>query len=291
VWVHFLSQTALYCPGKREITMGTRAAGNLGGDLFLFFFLTFLISWICWLIPVFLDRQIILLRMIGTFGPLLSALVLSAWKGGWSGKGGLKKLLSPLLKWRVDPRWYLFAFFGTAIVAAGAIIVQIAAGGGEQLEWNDPAQLYLVFPVFLYVLFFSVAGEETGWRGYALPRLQNAVGPLKASLIIGFIWGVWHLPLFYIPGNFHQHIPFPLFVLQDIALAVVITWLYNRSGGSLLLVHLFHAASNTTLGVLPVLPMSTGGSMVPLYVSVGILVCFAMVLGFGPGFRKSVEEA
>ena len=259
---------------------------SLFRDLILFFLLTFLISWCLWFIPVLLGRSIPLLRIIGTFAPLFSALVLSALKGRWSGPEGLRELLTPLLKWRVGIRWYLFAFFTTALVAGVAIAVQIAIGGGKTLVWNDPAQLYLIVPVFLYVLFFSVAGEETGWRGFALPRLQSALGPVKASLVVGFIWGIWHLPLFSMPGNFHQAIPFPLFVLQDVALAVVITWLYNRTGGSLLLVHLFHAASNTTLGVLPVLPMSTGGSVVPLYVSVGVLVLFALSLMFSPAFRR-----
>lgn len=269
----------------------TNESKSLFRDLIHFFLLTFFISWSLWLIPVFLGRPLPLLRIIGTFGPLFAALILSAWKGRWSGAGGLKELLKPILKWRVGPGWYLFAFLATALVAAAAIVVQIVIGGGDALEWNDPAQLYLIIPIFLYVLFFSVAGEETGWRGFALPRMQKAVGPLKASLLLGFVWGIWHLPLFFTPDNFHQAIPFPLFVLQDVALAVVITWLYNRTGGSLLLVHLFHAASNTTLGVLPVLPMSTGGSMVPLYVAVGLLVGFAGILGWrmskGEGLVKT----
>ena len=76
---------------------------------------------------------------------------------------------------------------------------------------------------------------------------------------MGVAWGLWHLPLFFIPGNFHAEIPVTAFLLQDLALSVVMAWLYNCSGRSWLIVHLFHAASNTALGVLPVLPMDTGG--------------------------------
>jgi hypothetical protein len=123
-----------------------------------------------------------------------------------------------------------------------------------------------------------VLGEEIGWRGYALPRLQARYGSLLASLIIGFTWGAWHLPLFWLPGNFHQTIPPTLFLLQSVALAIIYTWLYNQTKGSLLIAHLFHAASNVTLGVLPVLPTDTGGDLTPLWLTVGLLSVFTIVV-------------
>ena len=98
------------------------------------------------------------------------------------------------------------------------------------------------------------------------------------SLIIGVIWGAWHLPLFWLPGNFHQTIPLSLFLLQSVALAVIYTWLHNNTKGSLLIALLFHTASNVTLGVLPVLPMDTGGDLVPLWLTVGLLWGFTIVI-------------
>ncbi len=254
-----------------------------------FFGLTFVISWGLWIPMVLMGREIPILRMGGTFGPLLAALIVTFAVGGGS---GVRRVLKPFGVWRVNVFWYLFALFSTALLVFTALGIYFTAGG-HRLVFNDPRKAYLVIPVFIYVLLFSVRGEETGWRGFALPRLQKRLGPLRASLILGFLWGIWHLPLFWIPGNFHQHIPLGLFILQDIALAVVLTWIYNHTRGSLLLIHLFHAASNTTLGLLPVLPMDTGGDLRPLFITFGLLIILALGIilsGTLPGSACPIPE-
>lgn len=240
----------------------------------LFLLVTFVFSWSIWIPLAVTGSESGILDIAGRFGPLIAALVLTGLRDG---RAGLARLWKRMLIWRVHPGWYAFAFLATAVVALVAIGIHLGLGG-ENLEFNDPAQLYLVVPVFLYVLFLSVAGEETGWRGYVLPRLQARWGALGASVVIGLVWGVWHLPLFFMAGDFHSEIPFWLFLLQDVALSVVITWLWNGTGGSLLLVHLFHAASNTTIGVLPILPQDTGGDLRPLQIAVALLLIVAAVI-------------
>lgn len=220
-----------------------------------------------------MGRESRLLLIVGTFGPTSAALLLTGMEGGWE---YLYTLLEQLWVWRVSVFWYLFSFLGTAVVAMAALGIHMVLGG-EIPQFNDPRQLYLVIPILAYVLFLSVLGEEMGWRGYALPRLQKKLNALAASLIIGVVWGIWHLPQFWMKGNFHQEIPLSLFVMQSIALSVVMTWLYN-STQSLLIVHLFHAASNTTLGILPILPMDTGGELRPLWIAVGLLWAVAIVI-------------
>jgi len=247
----------------------------------LFFLVTFVFSWSIWIPLAVTGSENGLLDIAGRFGPLVAALLLT---GLLDGRAGLARLRTRMLIWRVHPGWYAFAFLGTVVVALGAIGIHVVLGG-ETPQFNDPAQLYLVVPVFLYVLFLSVVGEETGWRGYALPCLQARWGPLGASLVIGLVWGVWHLPLFWMAGNFHAQFPFGLFVLQDVALSIVMTWLFNGTGGSLLLVHLFHAASNTTIGVLPILPPDTGGDLRPLRIAVALLCGFALVVAGLQRFR------
>ena len=194
------------------------------------------------------------------------------------GKAGLLAIWRRLLIWRVGLGWYLFALGGTAVFVLAALGLFHLVGSTAEFTFNDPAQWYLTIPIFFYVLFFSVLGEEIGWRGYALPRLQVRYGPLLASLIIGLLWGAWHLPLFWLPGNFHQTIPLCLFLLQSVALATIYTWLYNHTQGSLLIVHLFHAASNVTLGLLPVLPIDTNGDLTPLWLTVGLLWAFTIIV-------------
>lgn len=241
--------------------------------LLLYFILTFLVTWAAWL-PMLATGEQDLLRAVGTFAPAVTALVLTALI---EGRAGLQRIGRQMVRWRVAPGWY-----GVALVAAPALIlaaVWLAVWSGMAKPlFNDPRQLYLVVPAFLYVLFFSVLGEEIGWRGFAQARLQQSIGALKASLLVGAAWGVWHLPLFFIPGNFHTAIPLTAFLLETLALSVVMAWLYNGSGRSLLMVHLFHAASNTALGVLPVLPMDTGGDTRALWIAIVLLCLWSALL-------------
>ena len=101
-------------------------------------------------------------------------------------------------------------------------------------------------------------GEEVGWRGYVLPRLQAKYNALVSSLIVGVIWGLWHIPKFLAPGNTS---PFGWFMIKVIADAVLYTWLYNNTKGSLLLATLFHAAGNTAGVFLPVTTTVTGNNV------------------------------
>jgi len=239
--------------------------------LVLFFGLTFSLSWTIWLPMVVSGEESEPLRIAGTFGPAIVAVLLTAWL---QGKAGLRKLAEQMLHWRLPCRWYGFAFLLPPLVILASIWLAVLAGMPRP-EFNDPRQLYLVIPAFAFVLVSSVLGEEAGWRGFALPRMQAKWGALHASLILGLIWGIWHLPLFLIAGYFHKDIPFGLFLLQDIGLAIIMTWLYNSTKGSLFIVHMFHAAINTALGVLPILPMDTGGRVLPLWIAVLILTLIA----------------
>lgn len=244
-----------------------------------FFLLTFALSWAVW-VPLALLQVDHPLYRLGTFGPTAAGLLLT---GLMEGRDGWRRLGRRLLIWRVSVFWYLFSFLSTAVVALAAIGLHVALGGAAP-QFNDPAQLYLVVPAFLYVLFTSVVGEEVGWRGYALPRLQRRYGALGASLILGLVWGLWHLPLFWMAGNFHREIPVALFLLQTGGFSVLYTWMNNQTRGSLLMPHLFHAASNTTLGVLPILPQANQGETRPLWLGVGLLwlVVAAVVAHEGP---------
>ena len=255
-----------------------------------FFALSYTISWIIWLPLVVSPQSGRPLLILGSFGPAISTLLLTAIN---SGKAGLREFLRRFLIWRVGAIWYIFSLFVGAAVILAAIDLHVLLGG-DSPAFNDPAQLYLVAPIFLYVLLFSVLGEEVGWRGYALQRLQADRSALSASLIIGLAWGFWHLPLFWMKGNFHQEIPLGLFMLQSIALAILFTWVYNNTRGSLLIIHLFHAAGNTALGVLPILPMDTGGDLRPLWFAVGLLWCvtLAVIIIFGPAslLRRPITQ-
>lgn len=221
-------------------------------SLLWFFGLTFAVTWpfhiLAASIPVGADvPQVVreLLFLPGTIAPALVAVALTAWA---EGRGGVRSLLSRILLWRVGARWYVFALsFMAAAKAAAALLHYLVDGTWP--PFNAGAVLALLFVV--WISMWIQAGEEVGWRGYALPRLSAAMGLGWASVVLGLVWAVWHLPLFLLPGIETTGQSFPVYVLYVVALSVAMTWLYWKTGGSLLLVMLMHAAINNSKGIIP----------------------------------------
>jgi len=227
--------------------------------------LTCLLSWAAWGAAIATGSEAAAFRVAGAFGPTVAALLLAA----AAGRGGLRALLAGFLHWRA-PAWaWLFALLSTAGIGLAALALHGLLGGDP--DWPGAGALALAPVAFLWVLAFSVAGEETGWRGYLLPRLLARTGPVPASLLLGSVWALWHLPLWALPGDFHAAIPVWLFAVQILAVSILYTWLWMASGGSLVLVHVFHAASNTTLGLLPLLPGEGADGTRPLVLAVALL--------------------
>ncbi|MCX6048860.1 MAG: type II CAAX endopeptidase family protein [Chloroflexi bacterium] len=185
------------------------------------------------------------LHYLASFGPLLAALIVTA---ATEGSSGLRQLLAGLLKWRVGLGWILFAILSPIILFGIAAVV----GYATQEKWPNLALLgevaYLPYlgivgAFILWLLTFGV-GEEVGWRGFALPRLQQKYSALTATFILGIVWAFWHLPAFFYRDTYMAMglvTGLPLFLLSILAASLVFTWLYNSTRGSLLMVILFHA--------------------------------------------------
>lgn len=244
--------------------MGVREAAR-AHPVAAFVALTLCLSWPPWTVTVALGRSVRVLGILGAFGPTLAALALTA---AVSGRAGLRRLVGRALRWRIAPRWYAFAL--------GAPVVVLTARTAAAALWSSIPPVPPVDPIFAvlafgYVLLFSVAGEELGWRGYLLPRLQAGHGAVVSSLALGAVWFGWHLPLFLVPESPQTGIPLSLYAAQILASSVLYTWLVNNTDGSLVLPHLFHAASNAVLGFVPVLPVQSGGDVRALTVAVVLL--------------------
>jgi len=185
------------------------------------------------------------LLYVGTFAPAVVALLMTARSGE---PGGGTTLLDRVFQGNVPARWYAFAVgYLPAIKLAAAVVHRVAAGAwppfGDTPWYVVVGALAVSTPV--------QAGEEIGWRGYALPRLAARLGFARASLLLGVIWAVWHLPLFVIPGVDNYGQSFTLFLIVVPALSVAMAWLYMQTRGSLLLVMLMHSAVNQTGFVIP----------------------------------------
>jgi len=205
------------------------------------------------------------MESVGVFAPTLVGVALTS---VLAGTGGLRQLGARLVDWRAGPRWYLLTLgFSPALLL---VAVGVARLFEVTVPLSRPAPELLVVG-FLYVLVTSVAGEELGWRGFALPRLQRSYTALTASLLLGVAWFLWHLPLFYMADDFHRFVPIELFALQTVGFTILYTWLFNSTDGSLLFPHLFHTVNNFSFFLVPVLPTAAGDPTAPLWVGIGLL--------------------
>jgi membrane protease YdiL (CAAX protease family) len=176
-------------------------------------------------------------------GPTLSAFIMT---GLTEGDVGMGRLLRRYVLWRVDFPWYLVALIGFPAVLLLSILV--LPGGMATVR-----QIVLVYPLSFVFSFFlgGALFEEPGWRGFALPRLQQRFGPLWGTLLLGVLWGFWHLPVFLVPGFNGAgtgfvgiSIPFVEFVIGTMAMAVIFTWVFNNTRGSVLLAILLHTSAD-----------------------------------------------
>ena len=236
----------------------TSAQGNLLArhPLISFFVLAYALSWLAWspwflseagtgLLPFDGGRFSTLLNIAAlVLGPTLSALIVT---GVSEGREGVRRLLRRIVLWRVGFRWYAFVLLGIpAIVLVSAVVMPGALASFDASTVPSVLFLYVVAG-----LFFLFAGgpffEEIGWRGFALPRLQGLYGPLGGTLILGVLWALWHLPLFLIPTWDTPHgspLDVALYVVLAIGIAVVLTWVFNNTKGSVLMAILAHGSFN-----------------------------------------------
>ena len=242
----------------------------------LFFILVFALTWSAWLAANWIPALKLPLFYLGIFAPAFVAIALTAWR---EGADGVVALLRRLFEANVNARWYLFAFgYMAAIKLAVAVIHRVAFGTWPR--FGSSPWFVMIAATILSVVVGGQAGEEIGWRGYALPRLAARFGFAGASVLLGVVWALWHLPLFFILGGDTVGQSFPLYLLQVIALSVAITWLYVHAKGSLLLTMLMHAAINNSKDIVssavPPSGVWTLGTSTVGWLTAALLWCFAL---------------
>ncbi|MCK4899634.1 MAG: CPBP family intramembrane metalloprotease [Anaerolineales bacterium] len=142
------------------------------------------------------------LFFLGTFGPGLAAILVTLLI---SGRTGVKELLGSLLIWRVAIQWWLVALLLPALIVLGAVYL-FSLFGGPGLDFSRYQPLYSLIPMIILITLLNGVGEELGWRGFMLPRLQSRYNALVSSLIVGFFWGLWHAPVYFIAGHSPVHL-------------------------------------------------------------------------------------
>ena len=241
-----------------------------------FFGLTFVLTWaamVPWLqgggedIPWF------------TFGPMLAALIATALVAG---KPGLMALLRRQVHWRVGIGWYAVAIGLPIVLELVTVALNVALGAHAPAWGNMRAWPTIVSMTLLYTVLSGPLGEELGWRGFALPRLlgrftNHHYGALAASLVLGVIHAAWHLPMFLVG---EMDVPS---ILGTIIGAILVTWLFQHTQGSVLLAVLFHAANQNSGRFLS--PLFTGADAIQqhwLKLAVWAAAAIVIVLVTGP---------
>jgi len=207
---------------------------------------------------------LMLLMGLGSAGPSLVALGFN-WAERRFGWGEMRPKTKPRISWKLA----LFALFfpmGTHLLGSGVLRM---LGLYDAQHWLYPPLL----GTEIAIAIVAPLGEEFGWRGYALPRLQTRWSPLRASLIIGLVWALWHIPTLFVPGA-RGVTPFELslYLVAQVASSVVYTWLYNVSGGSIvgpLLAHLGIHLDNVFRA------SAMGDGVMPLASTTAVLVVLA----------------
>jgi membrane protease YdiL (CAAX protease family) len=202
-------------------------------ELITFFVLAFLFSWYPWIIALVRGK----ISGPNPLGPLIAALIVAAIADG---RRGLCELLGRIVRVRFGLRWYALIFAMPFVFCAVAVAIMVTFG--QSVSWPAPAAWREMPERFVFIFLFIGLGEEPGWRGFALPRLQRGHTPLVASLILAPVWALWHLPLM---GNEFPASVIPAFLLSLLAGTLIQTWLLNRTRGSVFGQMLFHAAVNT----------------------------------------------
>jgi membrane protease YdiL (CAAX protease family) len=215
-----------------------------------------LLSW-GWLIPIAAMGGVVVAgkgwptHFPALLGPLLAAFVITGLRTGRAGVGDLVRRMARL---RVPARWWLFAGSPLLLllitVTVGAVLARRVPALEDFAQLSGLPSEWGVWGVAVAVLLVNGFGEETGWRGYAVPVLQRRYSPLTATLVVALMWAVWHVPMFVVVASFRSFGP-ALLVGWLIGLgcgAIVLTWLYNRSGGSILLVAVWHTGYNLVSG-------------------------------------------
>ncbi len=260
-------------------------------DPWKFFLLTFAYSWVIW-IPSVLDGIGIdfpfsvtgysaLVVIIGAFAPLMAAITLVVREEGWK---GIRAFLGQALDFHIKPVYLILALSLPLLIHVIAHYLALAVGL-DVAKTLFPTEIpvgpiVLAVPYFFLMLVIGGGQEEIGWRGYAQEPLQEKIGVIPASLVIGLIWGIWHLPLWFMAGDLHSSYSFLAFVIMTTSISIMYAWFYNSSGKKLVVVMFFHAMNNTAAPLLPFLHGIEGKPETAYWLYAAVNVIFGFIFSY-----------
>ncbi|MEU8899537.1 type II CAAX endopeptidase family protein [Nocardia sp. NPDC048505] len=215
-----------------------------------FFVLALALTWMWWIPAALIERGVlpldlpwIVLMIPGGLGPLAAALLCARTTEG------VRPFLRRAFRWRAAPRFYLVATAGMAALILGVVPAHLLAGASWDGAGARSGLLALpALAVFTFVLGGGI-DEEFGWHGFALPHLQDRLPVWAANVTLGLLWSLWHLPLWWNPAVAQYDSNFPLYIVSTTGFALVLGWLFNASGGNVMVVVTAHTVANLAYGL------------------------------------------
>jgi len=239
--------------------------------LVAYFVLAYALTWAL-IVPIMLSQRglgifnlpdplLLVLFLLSTFsGPLPAAFIMTSVIDGSTGR---RQLWRRMFQWRIGLGWYILVIAGYPLIFLVGLTVYSGAAPWIELVQKWPLIFTYYLPIATIGMIFPSLGEEPGWRGFALPRLQLQYGPLSGSLILGVLHGLWHLPVYFIPGTIldgpFNFTAFAANTCLIITMTFIWTWLFNHAGQSILFAMFMHGVSNAASGLLPRLIVDTTG--------------------------------
>jgi membrane protease YdiL (CAAX protease family) len=234
----------------------TLSTSNLSSP-WIYFAATFAWTWSLWILALLLGLSMdtaagFAMLLLGVLGPMVTGIGFTYLTYGQEGRRDYWRRVVDFK--RIGVRWYLVILLSAPILNVLAALLDMLLGG-IGATWGDAALNFVVAPLSIVpsILFATLIPfiEELGWRGYSLDRLQAKWSALVSTLILGSVWSLWHLPLFFVEGTYQANLgvgtlEFWVFMIGIVALSFPFTWIYNDTRRSTLAVILFHAMINFT---------------------------------------------
>lgn len=236
----------------------------------VFILIAFTISWSIWFVEIKIGKKLFL----APFGPSIAGLIVAYKENGVE---GLKKMLKRVFSLNFDKVWLLPVFF----LMPSLVFISYVLGcliDNIKMDFSFFSNPLMILYNFVIILFLGgPLCEELGWRGYMLEKFQKIYTALDSSVYVGFVWGLWHIPLFFmINQEIYKNIPFLGFVLGAIFLSIVFTWIYNNTNKSIFAVILFHTSSNISQLMFP-MTVSKTASLISLILNIALVVILLVI--------------
>lgn len=256
-----------------------------------FFILTYVLTMLTWGVLVIFRMPVasststdaststlaMVLYLVGGFTPTIAGIIMTY---RLQGRAGLREMWQRFKQFKLGAMWYLLIVIVPLLVQAGtAIIYKMLGGGFVRPDYLE--QPVLLIPFIIPIFIFGPLSEEFGWRGFAQDRVQARWGNLKGNLILGLVWGFWHTPLFFVQNSGQQQtgnpaLMLPVFVIQVIAMTILISWVYNNTNRSLWGAVFFHFTINFATNLLITSSEATAGFV--YITNAGLMVLLATIV-------------